>query len=179
LILLHEWTSVIHYSNEFEVGPYFNRELEYTIDNYKIEAYLALNQHKMIIDILKKNMLNNNFSYLSVDFKGAFYNQGTKTVSPEINYKIALYINIIKMNFITNNLVEVEKGLLSILNLLNVAFNPNGIVHSDLPSYVLNLVIYYFLYKENYSGVINLIKHRRLPANFLSTYNLMNQKNIR
>jgi hypothetical protein len=96
LILLHEWTSVIHYSNEFEVGPYFNRELEYTIDNYKIEAYLALNQHKMIIDILKKNMLNNNFSYLSVDFKGAFYNQGTKTVSPEINYKIALYIKLTK-----------------------------------------------------------------------------------
>jgi hypothetical protein len=179
LILLHEWSSVIHFSNEFEVSPYFTRELDYTIDNYKIEAYLALNQHNMIINILKKNMFNNNFSYLSVDFKGSFYNQGTKIVSPEINYKIALYINIIKMNFITNNLLEVEKGLLSILNLLNVTFNSNGIVHSDLPSYVLNLIIYYFLFKENYSSVINLIKHRRLPANFLSTNILMSQKNIR
>jgi hypothetical protein len=165
LILSEEWNEVLYFCEEFEKNPNFTRESEYIIDNYKIEAYLALNQHKNILEILKKNMLNNTFSYTSLDSRGCFYNKVNKLVYSELNYKLALYINIIKMNFITNNLVEAEKGILSILNLLNVNFTmTNGILsHADLPPYILNLIIYYLIVKENFDAAIQVIKRRRVP----------------
>lgn len=165
LILSEEWNEVLYFCDEFEKNPIFSRDTEYIIDNYKIEAYLALNQHKNILEILKKNMLNSNFSYTTLDSRGCFYNNLNKLVYSELNYKLALYINIIKMNFITNNLIEAEKGILSILNLLNINLTmTNGVLsHADLPPYVLNLIIYYLIVKENFDAAIQVIKRRRLP----------------
>ena len=40
----------------------------------------------------------------------------------------------------------------------------NGVLsHADLPPYVLNLIIYYLIVKENFDAAIQVIKRRRLP----------------
>jgi hypothetical protein len=165
LILSEEWNEVLFFCEEFEKSPNFSRESEYIVDNYKMEAYLTLNQHKNILDILKKNMQNNAFSYSSLESRGSFYNKVNKLLYPELNYKIALYINIIKMNFITNNLPEAEKGILSILNLMNVNFSMNNgvLTHGDLPPFILNLIVYYLIVKENFEAAIAVLKRRRVP----------------
>jgi ankyrin repeat protein len=157
LLLNQEFTECLTFANEFEGTDYYNREISYIIDNYKIEAYLALNQPQQILEILKKNMLNSTFSYNSLEFKGSFYSGLNNTIYPEINYKLALYINIIKMNFINNNIVEVERGIASIITLLNVNVN-----HSDLPPYVLNLLVYYYIVKENYEMALTILKYRKV-----------------
>lgn len=164
LTLKEQWTEVIFYADQFESSDYYNKDIATIIDNYKIQALLALNQHAPILEIIKRNMLSS-----SVDFKGNFYNKLSKTIYPELSYKLALYVNIIKMNFINNNLVEVEKGIISVISLLNVNLNiVNGVItHDDLPPFILNLLIYYFLVKENYEGAIKIIKYRKLPLQFV------------
>lgn len=165
LILLEKWNEVLFYSEEFEKSSYYSRESGYLVDNYKLEAYLALNQHNEILELLKKNM----FAYTTLDFKNSYFSRVNKMVYPEINYKLALYINIIKMNFITNNLPEVEKGILSVLNLLNVNLSlTNGVIaHLDLPPFIFNLLLYYYVVKENYDVAINIIKRRKIPLYFV------------
>jgi ankyrin repeat protein len=161
LILKENWTECLTLANEFEISEYYNREISYIIDNYKMEAYLALNQPQQVLDILKKNMQNNNFNYSNLEFKGSFFNRLNSTVYPEINYKLALYINIVKMNFINNNIVEVERGITSIITLLNVSVN-----HADLPPYILNLMVYYYLLKENYDMALSILKKRKISPLF-------------
>lgn len=168
LSLKEQWAEVLFYAKEFETSEYFNKEVGYTVDNFKIEALLAFNLTGIVLEILKKNMMNNNFIYNSLDFKGSFYNKLTNTILPELSYKLALYVNIIKMNFINNNLQEVEKGIISVLSLLNINLTIlNGVVnHNDLPPFILNLLIYYFLAKENYEVATTIIKRRKLPFYF-------------
>jgi hypothetical protein len=165
-ILNQNWSEVLFHCKEFERSEYYNKDISYVIDNYKIEAYLGLNQPDQVLEMLKKNMSNNNFGYPSLDFKGIFYNKSNDILYAEINYKVALYLNIIKMNFINNNILEVEKGITTILTLLNINLNitNNNIIHNDLPPYIINLLIYYYMYKENYELAINIIKKRKLPA---------------
>jgi ankyrin repeat protein len=171
-ILGQNWSEVLFHCDEFEHTEYYNKEISYAIDNYKIEAYLGLNQPNQVFEILKRNMTNNNFGYPSLDFKGIFYNKVNDILYAEINYKVALYLNIIKMNFINNNILEVEKGITTILSLLNINLNitNNIITHNDLQPYILNLLVYYYMFKENYEQAINVIKKRKIPLLIAQTF---------
>jgi ankyrin repeat protein len=160
-ILREDWSECIALANEFENSEYYTREISYVIDNYRMEAYLALNQPQQVMEILKKNMLNNTFSYTSLEFKGSFYNRLNGMMYADITYKLALYINIIKMNFMNNNIVEVERGITSIITLLNINVN-----HADLPPYILNLMVYYYLLKENYDMALSILKKRKISPLF-------------
>jgi hypothetical protein len=164
-VLIEDWNEALFYADELERSIYYQKDIAYLIDNYKMQAYLSLNQHNQILELLKKNM----HSVYSLEFKGSFFSKINKLVYNEITYKLALYINIIKMNFITNNMPEVEKGILSVLNLLNINLTLNNgvITHNDLPPFIFNLLIYYYIIKENYEVALNIIKRRKIPLYFV------------
>jgi hypothetical protein len=63
-----------------------------------------------------------------------------------------------------NKLIEVEKGLIKILQLTN--FNQNDCL-IEYP-FIINLLVYFLLKKENYSCALKLIKTRKLTENIFS-----------
>lgn len=171
LLLKEEWNEVLSISNQVVTLGIYNKDTAFAFDNYRMEAYMALNQRDQVLEILKRNMRNNSISYSSLDFKGHFYNRTNGLVYPEIHYKLALYINIIKMNFNNNNLQEAENGILSILNMVNININTTNstTLQGDWPPYIMNLLIYYYMARENYEAALNLIKWRKMPNMFANT----------
>jgi hypothetical protein len=111
-------------------------------------------------------MSNGNYTYNCLDLKGNFFSKVFGNVCSEINFKIALYTNVIKLNFLNNNILEVEKGIVKIIGLYNMNINLNQNLETILlPSYLINILIYYYLIKENFETAIYLIKKRKLPTN--------------
>ncbi len=166
LSLKNRWTEMLFYLNDLEAYNNFPsvKELNYTLDNYKIEAYLGLNQSYKVIELLKKNMANGNYTYTCLDAKANFFSNKMGDVSPEINLKVALYSNVIKLNFLNNNILEVEKGIVKLIGLFNMNLNLNQTIENiSLPTYLINLLIYYYLIKEKFDTAVYLIKKRRLP----------------
>ena len=171
--LKNKWNDMLFFINDLENSNLPIKDISYTIDNYKMEAYLGLNQSLKVIELLKKNMLNGNYTYNCLDNKGKFLSKVTGNIYDEINFKIALYSNVIKLNFLNDNILEVEKGIVKIFGLYNMNFNlnqnmNNQIENINLPSYLINILIYYYLIKENYETAIYLIRKRKLPENSLN-----------
>jgi len=59
----------------------------------------------------------------------------TGNINDEINFKIALYSNVIKLNFLNDNILEVEKGIVKILGLYNMNFNLNQNMNNYLQNH--------------------------------------------
>ena len=88
---------------------------KFVLDNYSIEAYLKLGDFDKALNILSKE----NFSYENIDAKAAFFSNSNHQVYNEVTYRLALYINLIKINIMNNNAQDAEKYIKSILSLLN------------------------------------------------------------
>ena len=163
LILREEWMEALHFINNNEVSQYLTKDNIHILNNYKIECLISINKIKEAADILQSNVDNNN------DSKYSIYNK-TK-IFPEINFKIALYTNLIKVHYLNNNLNEIDRVFYLILSALNI--NPSGIhfdkAFNDLPSYIINIIIFYLLIKDNPSAALHLLKRRRLSSAFVKS----------
>ena len=98
-----------------------------------------------------------NFSYENPDEKGTFFSNSNHQVYDEITYRLALYINLIKINILSNNFKEAEKYVVSLLNLLNYP------TEKELPPYVINIIVFYFLSIGKNEEAVQIIKFRRIP----------------
>lgn len=166
LSLREHWSEMLFYILQVETSNLASESTSFILDNFKMEAYLGLNQYSKVIDILKNNMqVNGNITYNTMDIKGSFLSKISGNISNEINYKIALYANIIKLNFLNNNILEVEKGIVKIIGLYNINPTPNQQIENIiLPNFLINILVYYYLIKENYETAISIIRKRKLPT---------------
>ena len=126
---------------------------KFVLDNYSIEAYLKLGDFDKALNILSKE----NFSYENIDAKGAFFSNSNHQVYNEVTYRLALYINLIKINIMNNNAQDAEKYIKSILSLLNYS------AEKQLPPYVINIIIFYFLSIGKNEQAVQIIKYRTIP----------------
>ena len=126
---------------------------KFVLDNYSIEAYLKLGDFDKALNILSKE----NFSYENIDAKAAFFSNSNHQVYNEVTYRLALYINLIKINIMNNNAQDAEKYIKSILSLLNYS------AEKQLPPYVINIIIFYFLSIGKNEQAVQIIKYRTIP----------------
>ena len=126
---------------------------KFILDNYTIEAYLKLGEFEKALNILSKD----NFSYENPDEKGSFFSNSNHQVYDEITFRLALYINLIKINILNNNFKEAEKYVNSLLSLLNYP------TEKELPPYVINIIVFYFLSVGKNEEAVQIIKFRRIP----------------
>ena len=155
LLKNENYTEVINYAIEFSKYDTHNN-FKYIIDNYLIEAYIKTNECSKALEILSKE----NFSYNNIDLKGAFFTSGNDLVYNEVSYRLALYINLIKINLLNDNISEAEKYLNSMLSLLNYPSK------KDLAPYVLNIILYYLLRTNKNDIAIQILKFRNVPKSF-------------
>ncbi len=153
LIRNENYAESIEIIEEFrEKNPNLNK-YRFVLDNYSIEAYLKLGEFDKALNILSKE----NFSYENIDAKGAFFSNSNNQVYNEVTYRLALYINLIKINILNNNAQDAEKYINSILSLLNYP------TEKELPPYVINIIIFYFLSIGKNEQAVQIIKYRRIP----------------
>lgn len=126
---------------------------KYALHNYSVEAYLRLGQFGQVLDILtKENFLNEN-----IDDKGSFYTNSNKKIYNDVTYRLALYINLIKINILNKNMQEADKYIVSVLSLIGYP------TEKELPSYIINIIIFYFLSLGKNEQAVQVIKYRRIP----------------
>ena len=123
-----------------------------------IIKYLKLGDFEKALIILSKE----NFSYENIDAKGAFFSNSNHQVYNEVTYRLALFINLIKINILNNNAQEAEKYIKSMLTLLNYS------AEKELPPYVINIIIFYFLSIGKNEQAVQVIKYRKIPKFFLN-----------
>ena len=153
LIRNENFAESIEIIEEFrENNPNLNKH-KFVLDNYSIEAYLKLGEFDKALNILSKE----NFSYENIDAKGAFFSNSNHQVYNEVTYRLALYINLIKISILNNNAQDAEKYINSILSLLNYP------TEQELPPYVINIIIFYFLSIGKNEQAVQVIKYRKIP----------------
>ena len=153
LIRNENYAESIEIIEEFrENNPNLNK-YKFVLDNYSIEAYLKLGEFDRALNILSKE----NFSYENIDAKGAFFSNSNQQIYNEVTYRLALYINLIKINILNNNPQDAEKYINSILSLLNYP------TEQELPPYVINIIIFYFLSIGKNEQAVQVIKYRKIP----------------
>ena len=136
-------------NNESETS----NKYKFIIDNYTIEVLLKLGNFEKALNIL----IQNNISYENIDEKGNFLSNSNNQIYDEVSYRLALYINLIKINILNNNFQEAEKYIVSILQLVNYQ------TEKELPCYVINIIIFYFLSIGKNEEAVQIIKYKRIP----------------
>ena len=155
-----DYNEMFHFANEFEkYAEKFNKpNYSLIIDNYKCEAYLRKNEIQNALDLITTNEMEVNDNYNNSKFN--YYISNNRLVFPDVNYKIALYVNFCKINLMNNQLEGAVQCIKKILLLFNY---PNN---KDLPSYVLNLIVYYLIVTGKNELVIKTLKYRTVPDMF-------------
>ena len=138
LIRNESYAEAIEFIEEFRENNSSSNKYKFILDNYAIEAYLKLGEYEKALNILSKD----NFSCENPEEKGAFFSNSNNQVYDEITFRLALYINLIKINILNSNFKEAEKYVISVLSLLNYP------TEKELPPYVINIIVFYFFSKD-------------------------------
>ena len=153
LIRNESYAEAIEFIEEFRENNSSSNKYKFILDNYAIEAYLKLGEYEKALNILSKD----NFSRENPEEKGAFFSNSNNQVYDEITFRLALYINLIKINILNSNFKEAEKYVISVLSLLNYP------TEKELPPYVINIIVFYFLSIGKNEEAVQIIKFRRIP----------------
>ena len=153
LIRNESCAEAIEFIEEFRENNSSSNKYKFILDNYAIEAYLKLGEYEKALNILSKD----NFSCENPEEKGAFFSNSNNQVYDEITFRLALYINLIKINILNSNFKEAEKYVISVLSLLNYP------TEKELPPYVINIIVFYFLSIGKNEEAVQIIKFRRIP----------------
>ena len=153
LIRNENYAESIEIIGEFRENNTFSEKNKFILDNYSIESYLKLGEFDKVYQILSKE----NFSYENINTKGLFFSNSNNQVYNDVTYRLALYINLIKINILNNNVQDAEKYINSILSFLNYP------TEKELPPYVINIIIFYFLSIGKNEQAVQVIKYRRIP----------------
>ena len=175
LIITDQITEALFTINNFTKSDYFNPEVHSVfVESYQIEVYVkmqmfpeALNMIQQALNLITITNNNENDSM----WQHVYFHKNSQSITKTLHFKIQLYVNLLKINLVKKNYKEVEKILANLLIIFNVPTEQltNSLAFSfinlDLPSFVLNLLIYYYMVKEKYSEVIKIIKRGRLSYN--------------
>ena len=158
LIRNENYAESIEIIEEFRENNAFSDKNKFILDNYSIEAYLKLGEFDKVYHILSKE----NFSYENINTKGIFFSNSNHQVYNDVTYRLALYINLIKINILNNNVQDAEKYINSILSFLNYP------TEKELPPYVINIIIFYFLSIGKNEQAVQVIKYRKIPKFYIN-----------
>lgn len=155
LTLTENWNDILFYSNEYKKSSFFISSNSPIVNNYIIQAYVNLDMIDKAIEILRKDldaMTNINFD---------FYSNVIHVDYPNVDCKIAFYVNFIALNLLKGNF-NVESSIRSIVKLQKEKSNGRA----ELPVYIRSIILYYFLINKKTAEAALLVKTRAIPEMF-------------
>jgi len=174
-IINQNYVEAIYFLNniKFNKNKVFIKNLK---NFYLLQCYIYLNKLDLAQKISENIVLDS-----KIDFQENFFYQKINLHDKiETNFRIAFYINLIKMNIKLNKIDEIEKLLIYLLDQINLNItinNENINTNEEIPTYLINLFVYYYLYKNKVDLAINLLKYKNIKYIFLPN-KISNYKNI-
>ena len=176
-IINQNYVEAIYFLNniKFNKNNVFIKNLK---NFYLLQCYIYLNKLDLAQKISENIVLDSNLD-LQENF---FYQKINLNDKIETNFRIAFYINLIKMNIKLNKKDEIEKLLIYLLDQINLNItiiqnNDNINTNEEIPIYLINIFVYYYLYKNKVDLAINLLKYKNIKYIFLPN-KISNYKNI-
>lgn len=156
-----DWSESLFYIREFELLSACTKNCVYFVENYKLEALIALGKidaaKELVTNAIKVGNIN---SYPDIDKKGSFFSNSTNRCFKEVSFKIALFVNVAKIQLLKSNLEEARTTISQILGL--VSLNDKEGEANDLPGYVINILVYYYLVQENFQAALRVLKTHKV-----------------
>lgn len=154
LLRNEEYNEAISITKDFE--SYANsqnlKNYQYIINNYLVEAYLRTNNSGQAAELLSEN----NFNF--ADIKGTFYTENNMLLYNDVSFKLALYVNLVKINLMNEKEDDAKRIIGVILNTVKGS--------REIPPFVLNVIIYYLIATKQNELAIKTIKFRKVPKMF-------------
>lgn len=152
LLRNEDYNEAISVAKDFEAYTKensLNKNYQFIIDNYMIEAYLRTHSVLKALEVLEKN------NFTMGEMKGTFYTENNQLIYNEVAFKLALYVNLVKVNLMREKDEEAKKLIGVILSFYKDS--------KDVPSFVINVIIYYLVYKGETELAIKTLKYRKIP----------------
>ena len=152
LLRNEDYNEAISTAKEFELYTKENsltKNYQFIIDNYMIEAYLRTHSVLKALEVLEKN------NFTMGEIKGTFYTENNKLIYNEVAFKLTLYVNLVKVNLMREKDEEAKKLIGVILSFYKES--------KDVPSFVINVIIYYLVYTGETELAIKTLKYRKIP----------------
>ena len=176
-IINQNYVEAIYFLNniKFNKNNVFIKNLK---NFYSLQCYIYLNKLDLAQKISENIVLDSNLDLQ----ENYFYQKINLYDKIETNFRIAFYINLIKMNIKLNKKDEIEKILIYLLDQINLNItinqnNENINTNEEIPIYLINIFVYYYLFKNKVDLAINLLKYKNIKYIFL-TNKKNNYKNI-
>lgn len=80
----------------------------------------------------------------------------------KLSKRLAIILNLAKLHFDNGNKKEAEKCLVKMMNILNITPTSNVLIENP---FVLKILIYYYLSKNQYNEAMSLVKTKKLNEN--------------
>ncbi len=140
---------------------------KYIINSYLLQCYIFtgnLKHAQKISEILitEKDLDN---------FNDKFYQKISNKIIPFANFKVSVYINMIKMCILNGKKEEIDGYLIHLLGYCNldISYNNQGGINSveEIPPFIINVFVYYYLNINRRDLAINILKTKKIKQIFL------------
>ena len=135
------------------------------IRSYLIQCYIYLNK----IDLAKKKseeiiLDDKSFKMKSTEIK--FYERLNSKLITAKGLKLSMLINLIKLCAMNKKIKEMQQYLLSIMDSINfnISVDEKGkiITNEEMPSYIINVFVYYYLLINRRDLALDILKNRKI-----------------
>jgi len=135
------------------------------IRNYLIQCYIYLNK----IDLAKKKseeiiLDDKSFKMKNTEIK--FYERLNSTLISVKGLKLSMLINLIKLCAMNKKIKEMQQYLLLIMDSINfnISVDEKGkiITNEEMPSYIINVFVYYYLLINRKDLALDILKNRKI-----------------
>ena len=143
------------------------------INTYLIQCYIYLNK----IDLAEKKskeIILDDKSFKGNNREIQFYERlNSKLVSIK-GLKLAMLINLIKLCVMNKKIKEMQQYLILILDSINfnISVDEKGkiITNEEMPSYIINVFVYYYLIINRKDLALNILKKRKIDEILITSH---------
>jgi hypothetical protein len=135
------------------------------VRSYLIQCYIYLNK----IDLAKKKseeMILDDKSFKMKNTEIKFYERLNSTLVSAKGLKLSMLINLIKLCAMNKKIKEMQQYLLSIMDSINfnISVDEKGkiITNEEMPSYIINVFVYYYLLINRKDLALDILKNRKI-----------------
>ena len=141
------------------------------IRNYLMQCYIYLNRIDLAEKVSKELILDDK------QFKGRipeyqFFERLNSRLVKVKGYKFSILLSLIKICVCNNNIKDLQKYLLAILDSIkiDISFNEEGKIdaNEEIPIYIINIFVYYYLLINRKDLALDILKKRKIKEIIIS-----------
>ena len=165
LLINENYSEAIFYLRNIKVET--TKIQKYIINSYLLQCYIFTGNLKLAqkiseILITEKDLDN---------YNDKFYQKINNKIIPFANFKVSIYINMIKMCILNGKKEEIDGYLINLLGYCNldISYNNQGGINSveEIPPFIINVFVYYYLNINRRDLAINILKTKKIKQIFL------------